>query len=131
MSEPPVWSADSHTLEPPDLWTTRIDRKYRDRAPHVVEGLDGRPGSGFLCEELSPRPVGALAAAGADPKGREEFVRQGYRAIRPAGWDPVERLKDQDVDGVAAEVLYTTLGMGLFQLQDNDLRSAGFRAYND
>ena len=45
--------------------------------------------------------------------------------------DPVERLKDQDIDGVHAEVLYTTLGMTLFGLHDADrielrgLRSIG------
>ena len=29
-------SADSHVVEPPDLWETRIDMKYRDRAPRMV-----------------------------------------------------------------------------------------------
>jgi hypothetical protein len=33
-------SADSHVVEPPDLWTKRIDRKYLDRAPRVVEEED-------------------------------------------------------------------------------------------
>ena len=27
-----VLSSDSHVFEPPDLWTTRIDRAFRDRA---------------------------------------------------------------------------------------------------
>jgi len=30
-----VLSADSHVLEPPDLWTTRMQAKFRDRAPHL------------------------------------------------------------------------------------------------
>ena len=34
-----VVSADSHMMEPADLWQTRLDTKYRDRAPRVVEGL--------------------------------------------------------------------------------------------
>ena len=25
-------SADSHVSEPPDLWVTRVDKKYRERA---------------------------------------------------------------------------------------------------
>src|SRR5271167_4050140 len=29
-------SGDSHIVEPPDLWTKRIDRKYLDRAPRIV-----------------------------------------------------------------------------------------------
>ena len=34
-------SADSHIAEPPDLWTTRIDAKFRDRAPRLVSTDDG------------------------------------------------------------------------------------------
>jgi len=33
-----------------------------------------------------------------------------------SGWDPVERIKDQAIDGVDAEVLYTSLGLLLFSL---------------
>src|SRR5579872_1610020 len=29
-------SADSHVVEPPDLWLKRLDRKYQDRAPRLV-----------------------------------------------------------------------------------------------
>ena len=30
-----VISSDSHVFEPPDLWTERIDAKFKDRAPHM------------------------------------------------------------------------------------------------
>lgn len=30
-------SADSHIVEPPDLWLERIERRHRDRAPRAVE----------------------------------------------------------------------------------------------
>src|SRR5271167_2435805 len=30
---PLVLSSDSHVFEPPDLWQTRIDAAFRDRAP--------------------------------------------------------------------------------------------------
>jgi predicted TIM-barrel fold metal-dependent hydrolase len=50
---------------------------------------------------------------------------------RPSGWDPVERLKDQDIDGVAAEVLYTVLGMPLFALDDVELQQACFSVFNN
>lgn len=43
----------------------------------------------------------------------------------------MERLKDQDIDGVEAEVLYTTLGMSLFGLADAELQQACFKVYND
>ena len=30
-------SADSHMCEPPNLWTERIDARFRDRAPCIVK----------------------------------------------------------------------------------------------
>ena len=33
---PLVLSSDSHVFEPPDLWQTRIDRAFRDRAPRIL-----------------------------------------------------------------------------------------------
>jgi len=53
-----------------------------------------------------------------------------FRAEFP-GWDPAERLKDQDIDGVHAEVLYGTLGMRLFRVTDAELQRAIFSVYND
>jgi hypothetical protein len=32
---PLVLSSDSHVFEPPDLWQTRIDAPFRDRAPRI------------------------------------------------------------------------------------------------
>src|SRR5882672_8498228 len=33
---PLVLSSDSHVFEPPDLWQTRIDAPFRDRAPRRI-----------------------------------------------------------------------------------------------
>ena len=33
-----VISADSHIVEPPDLWTSRAPAKYKDQVPHMVHG---------------------------------------------------------------------------------------------
>ena len=45
--------------------------------------------------------------------------------------DPAYRLKDLDRDGVQAEVIYTSMGMPLFGLDDAELRAACFGAFND
>jgi hypothetical protein len=37
---PLVLSSDSHVFEPPDLWQTRIDRAFRERAPRI-ERING------------------------------------------------------------------------------------------
>jgi predicted TIM-barrel fold metal-dependent hydrolase len=51
--------------------------------------------------------------------------------LRAGGWDPHERLKDMAVDGVAAEVLYTTKGNAVWHPDDLELEEACVRVYND
>jgi predicted TIM-barrel fold metal-dependent hydrolase len=131
MTHAPIFSADSHTMEPADLWVQRIDRGLRDRAPRVMTNYHDKKGSFFVAEGLTPFPVGGAFAAGKDPKDLAANQHVGYEQARPSGWDPIERLKDQDIDGVEGEVLYTTLGMFLFHLKDLELQWACFRAYND
>jgi predicted TIM-barrel fold metal-dependent hydrolase len=125
-----IVSADSHMIEPADLWVERIDRRFKDRAPRAVTNPD-KPGAFFMAEGLRPFPVAAVAAIGKDGEDYAKHMQTGYEVVRPSGWDPVERLKDQDIDGVEAEVLYTSLGMPLFGLKDPELQRACFRVYND
>jgi len=40
-----IVSADSHIIEPPDLWEKWLDATFQDRAPRVVE--DGEGGQGW------------------------------------------------------------------------------------
>jgi predicted TIM-barrel fold metal-dependent hydrolase len=49
----------------------------------------------------------------------------------PGGSDPNERIKEMEIDGVSAEVLYPTLALRLFALTDPELQEACFRVYND
>src|SRR5207244_97029 len=38
MGDYRIVSSDSHLVEPPDLWTSRIERRFLERAPRVVFG---------------------------------------------------------------------------------------------
>ena len=127
----PILSADSHTLEYGNLWQERMSPKYRDRAPRIIDEVNGRPGAFIVCEPLRPFPVGSLGLAGIDPADAADFLRRGYAACRPGGWDPAERVKDMDLDGVDGEVLYPGLGMYLYAVPDHSLQRDAFRAYND
>jgi predicted TIM-barrel fold metal-dependent hydrolase len=131
MIDLPAISADSHVMEPADLWLTRLDEAWRDRAPRVLENEDGR-GFSFVAPGLPRQPVaGAFAAGKSGASYREHLERAGYEAAHPGGWDPAARLEAQDTDGVAAEVLYTTLGMRLYPLKDAELQHRCFAAFND
>ena len=43
-----VISADSHVLEPADLWTKAIGQKYGDALPQMVHELNGEKGNFFF-----------------------------------------------------------------------------------
>src|SRR6201981_144898 len=125
-----VISADSHMMEPADLWETRLDKKFSDRAPKVVKNESGK-GLLFVAPGVRLFPVAGGFGIGKSGEELKEHLKKGYEAARPSGWEPGERIKDQDIDGVQAEVIYTTLGMPLFGLDDDELRRACFGVYND
>jgi hypothetical protein len=130
MAEQCIISADSQVMEPANLWQERLDSNFRDQAPRVVKN-EARAGYSFVAPGMTPFPAAGGFAVGKSGDELREHLNKGYAAARPSGWDPAERLKDQDLDGVAAEVLYTTLGMPLFRVPDFDLQRACFRIYND
>jgi predicted TIM-barrel fold metal-dependent hydrolase len=115
-------------MEPPDLWTERLGKKYGARTPQVKLTSKGHL---FVAPGVRPFAVAGGFGAGRSGKELKEHLSHGYEAARPGGWDPVERIKDQDIDGVEAEVLYTTLGMPLFGLDDAQLQQDCFAVYND
>jgi predicted TIM-barrel fold metal-dependent hydrolase len=123
-----VVSADSHMMEPPDLWTEVLVKKYGERTPQVKKTSKGHL---FVAPGVRPFAVAGGFGAGRSGKELKEHLSHGYEAARPGGWDPVERVKDQEIDGVEAEVLYTTLGMPLFGLEDADMQRDCFAVYND
>lgn len=125
----PVISADSHITEPPNCYLDHIDPKYRDTAPRMVDQGNGR-GDAFVVEGM-PRTIamGLVAAAG---KPASEIRTQGERFadLHRGGWDPDARMAEQVRDGVAAEVIYPTVGMVLCNHKDFDYKKACFDAYN-
>ncbi|HXR36152.1 MAG TPA: amidohydrolase family protein [Candidatus Binataceae bacterium] len=123
-------SADSHVVEPADLWMERLDRAFKDRAPRVVPN-EGRPGVSLIAPGILPFPIASLWAAGKGGLELAAHMVQAHSEARRSGWDPVERIKDQDIDGVEAEVIYPSLAMPLFGLTDAELQQACFRIYND
>jgi len=91
-----IISADSHVMEPVDLWKKGVPEKYREAAPL-----------------FPPHKLG------------EGFQR------REGGQDPHARIREMEVDGLSAEVLYPTLLLKLYALNDAGLQQACFRLYND
>src|SRR5271167_1280140 len=127
---PLVLSSDSHVFEPPDLWQTRIDRAFRDRAPRI-ECIDG--GDHVVVEAYQILSgIGLISNAGARFEAPETISAQGrFEDVLRGGYDPEQHLEDMALDGVAGEVLYPSQGLFYFKVADPLLMSAIFRAYND
>ena len=80
----PLISSNSHIVEPPDLRTERLDRRYRDRAPRVVT------------TSVAPQGVAVKGSVGV------EFQQQ---TIAGRLDDAPAVRSDQRVDDVAAQCL--------------------------
>ena len=125
----PVISADSHITEPPNTYVDFIDPVWRDKAPKLVDAGPEK-GDVFVIDGMKHTvALGTVAAAGKPP---EEIRLKGSRFLdlHRGGWDSSVRLADQDRDGVAAEIIYPTIGMLLCNHPDIDYKKACFDAYN-
>ena len=125
-----VISADTHILEPPDIWKNHLPAKYQDEAPKLVKDHEG--GDAWQFGGGDPDPIGLVSTPG---KRFEEFRWWGvsYDEIRPACYVGKERLVDMDIDGIDAEVHFPpqrTIGHWLGH-PDAEFSIAGIDAYND
>ena len=128
---PPLISSDGHLEVRPERWTPRMPARYRERAPRTVKLADG--GDAILVEGQAPYPAPFLDLRA----GRTNETWQPFAATvdDTAGVGPPEqRLQEQDLDGLLAEVLFPNMQVGprLWRgIADDDLYRATVRAYND
>ena len=124
-----IVSADGHLdlfYLPPDTFTARAPARLKDKVPKVVE-VDGIP---------TWTGDGALMGKYRGWMGRGELNGYRGRRMQETGWDPTHpsdpklRLKDLDIDGVEAEVIY---GIRFVEdsIKDPEVITATYRAYND
>ncbi len=126
-------SADSHIIEPPDLWAKWLPRKFQEQAPKLVSDGDG--GDAWQYRPGAPGdPLGLVTCVGTRPE-QLKWTGASYKDnIHPSCYVGKERLKVLDIDGVDAEVIYPPQRamIHFMGFKDNvDLQIAGLRAYND
>lgn len=134
-----IISADGHIdlcWMPPTLFTENAPARLKGRMPYVTDGPDGPHwrtqtvasmgllnGMGSGGRKYIPGQIGRsdkMAAQGLFDDGRKGIPRVS---------DPELRLKDQDLDGVQAEVLYGVLGVGA-KMKDPEASNEVYRIYN-
>ena len=110
----PLISADSHVTEPIELYAERMDRRFRDRAPriHNTDGWRVLEAEGMAVRKLMTASELDLAIVG--------------------GADPDQRYREQEQDGVVAEVVFPNWALQVcFVPEDPELQLALACAYND
>jgi predicted TIM-barrel fold metal-dependent hydrolase len=125
-----VISGDGHVETPPDGWLARIPEKYRDRAPRLIRLPDGS--DGWLVEGQP------MLHNGQNIKGRGpvKFANASYfnadGTRREGAGDPIQRLHEQDMDGIDAEVLFAPVFVARFieSISDKDVYRSIVQAYN-
>jgi uncharacterized protein len=124
-----VISADGHLdlfFLPPDTFTARTTDRLKDKVPKVVN-IDGIP---------SWVGDGAVMGTYRGWMGRGELTGHRGKRMMEVGWEPTHpsdpklRVKDLDIDGVEAEVIY---GIRFVEdsIKDAEVITATYRAYND
>lgn len=124
-------SVDDHLIEHPRVWQDRLPAKHRDAGPKIVEDNGNHV---WMFEGKRFPYIGLNAVAGKDPKDfGMEPVR--YEDMIPGCYDPAQRVKDMDVDGVQAALCFPSFpgfAGGVFQRStDKALALECVRAWND
>ena len=129
MADYRIISSDNHVFEPRDLWVDRIEPRFRDRAPQIVNenGYDW-----WYCDGVKVISVQPGTQTGRRFDEPENLSRKDtFENVRPGGYIPKEHIKDMETDSVDVSIVYPTIGLLLFSVQDIHLLSAIFSTYND
>src|ERR1700745_3815590 len=125
-----IISGDSHLEIDSGHWISRIDEKYRHQAPRLVRQQDGS--DAWTIDSKITRPASAADLYGG--RGRDEYVPFGGRYEgTPGTGSPEQRVREQDQDGIDAEVLFPSQQGGpkfWRRVQDDGAYKAIVRAYN-
>ena len=126
-----VISSDDHVFEPPDLWTSQVESKFKGREPRIVRDDDGN--DWWYCDGHSMLSAGGGSQTGMRFEEPEKLSRADkFENVRPGGYIPEEHIKDMDIDGLDVSILYPTVGLQLYSVvPDSDLLTSLFRNYND
>jgi predicted TIM-barrel fold metal-dependent hydrolase len=128
--------ADGHIIEPPDLWQTYIEPKFRDRALRVdydADGLEVVVIDNKPHELTAPGYPSILAAMGMPDLGAVMMdPNSTMLSVAPFGsTDPAERIRLLDAEGIETAALYTTMGLCWDSaIEEPALAQAHSTAYN-
>ena len=99
-----VISADGHIETPPDSWVKYVPAKWRERAPRLVPLAEG--GEGWLVEGQPMLHNGPNITGRGPIRFRNASFWNADGSPAEGAGDAAQRLREQDADGIDAEVLF-------------------------
>ncbi|MGY1739435.1 MULTISPECIES: amidohydrolase family protein [unclassified Blastococcus] len=128
----PIIDTDTHVVEPPDLWTSRVPARLKDQVPSVRWMADRQEEVWVLGDSVLSG-VGAAAMAGWHE--HPPFHPRTWAEADPATWDAGRRAAMMDGYGIRSQILYPNVAVfnagTLVGLHDPEAQLACVQAYND
>jgi len=124
-------SSDSHIVEPPDLWTERIDASFRERAPRVVRDQSSGSDWWVIDGKRSMSFLGAQTGDRFEKDATELVTVARFEDVREGAYMPRKYLDENLEDGVLGSVIYPSEALLAYSIPDSALCSATMRAYNN
>ena len=129
-----IISGDTHIVEPPDLYTSRMTGKCRDRAPYIKRQKtpEGKESDAWFLGETQIVTLGALTQAGRrfDDPEKIDFVGI-WEDVREGAYQPDAMLKELEFDGIWGAIIQPSQGLFWYHIEDSELLSGLCQAYND
>src|SRR3979490_1836420 len=129
-----VISADSHIVEPPDMYTSRIEPKFRERAPRIERHKTpgGREYGAWMLEGRQVGTLGAVMQAGQRFEDPSQIDFLGvWEDVRKGAYNADAMLTENEEDGIWGSVLQPSQGLFWYRVPDSELLSEICRCYND
>ena len=134
MADYPISSADSHIVEPPDMYTSRIAPQLRERAPRMERRKTpgGREYDAWMLGGQQVGTLGAVMQAGQRFEDPSQIDFLGvWEDVRKGAYDPAAMLAENEEDGIWGSVLQPSQGLFWYRVPDSELLSEICRCYND
>lgn len=119
-----VFSADGHFVEPSDLFSEGLPPSLR------AFGLRSEMQDEFMVSLAGDKVLSKTPLHRGEPKlgpDGEVFGRPDRRGNREVEW----RLKDMALDGVDAEIVFPSLGLTTYMIENPEAELASAQVYND
>jgi predicted TIM-barrel fold metal-dependent hydrolase len=127
-------SADSHIVEPPDMYTSRVEPQFRDRAPRMERRRTpkGSEYDAWFFDGMQVGTLGAVIQAGQRFEDPSQIDFLGvWEGVRRAAYEPQAMIEELELDGVWGACLQPSQGLFWYRIPDSAMLSAICRAYND